>query len=312
MQNLPLTRTWISGRRFIGVAMLTAIMLLAACTALQLTYNNAEFAIHWKVQEYFDLQGSQEADFRARLARFHAWHRGQELPRYEALARQAGERMTDGLSADDVQWATSALRERYRVLMRRTAHDAAPVLATLSSAQLAHLEKEFARSNEKFAKKYLSGSEDKQFKERVKRTREQLQDWIGKFTPEQEARVVALVRATPSLSAYRLEDHKLQQQRFLQLLRTQRDPVQLANGLGELLENIESRRPPAYAAAMREAEPRLTRFLIDLDKTLTPEQRQYVMQRFADYARDFQALIGKGSGKGQGVPERAAIDAISG
>ena len=306
MREFPASKLPSAVWRLKGLAAAVVVLLLASCSALKLTYNNAEIAIRWKAQAYFDLQGAQNADFRARLARFHAWHRSQELPRYEALARQASVRMADGLSAEDLTWATQALRERYRMLMQRTADEAAPVLATLTAPQLAHLEKEFADNNRKFARKYLSGSEEKQLKERGKRMREQLSEWTGALSPEQEVRVVALVQATPSLSQHRLDDHKLQQQRFLELLRSGRSPEQLAAGLRDLLQNIELRRPPAYAAAMREAEPRFMRFLIDMDKTLTPTQRKNVMQRFADYAVDFHILGGKGA------PNSAAVEATSG
>ncbi|MBA2690108.1 MAG: hypothetical protein H0U63_04835, partial [Burkholderiales bacterium] len=180
-----------------AVASGVALLLLVSCNAMKLTYNGADVAIRWKVHRYFDLQGAQQADFLARLARFHAWHRSQELPHYEALSRAAGKRLAAGLSAEDIQWATAALRERYGVLMRQAAAEAAPVLATLTTEQIAHLEDELARSNRDFTKKYLAGSEEKRLKERIKRNEQHFAEWIGNLTTEQQTRIADMVRADP-------------------------------------------------------------------------------------------------------------------
>ena len=94
------------------IATAAAMILIAGCTAMPLAYNNADLLVRLRGHQYFDLQGQQEKDFNLRVARFHQWHRTEELPHYESLFRTAGQRIAHGLTKDDVQWAIEALRER--------------------------------------------------------------------------------------------------------------------------------------------------------------------------------------------------------
>jgi len=270
-------------------------ILLTSCSMLPIAYNNADMLVRLRVQEHFDLQGAQSTDFSSRLARFHRWHRAEELPQYAELFLAAEKRVGHGLTADDIHWATQSLRERYRVMMRHVAEEAAPILVTLTPAQLAHLEKEFAEDNKKFLKaQHLSESEDKQLKFRIKSMRKQFDEWFGHLTPEQDTRIVAMVTAGQPLGKLRLEERKLTQQRFLELLRNHHKVEELTPALRDMLENIESQRAPAFAQAMQDTEVRLTQLLLDLDKTLTASQRTHVKERFAGFAADFQTLAKKG------------------
>ena len=269
-------------------------LLLTSCSAIRLGYNNADVFVRWTVQEYFDLQGGQETEFRARLARFHTWHRDEELPRYEALLRVASQRFGDGLTGEDIQWATDTVRERYHLLLKRAAGDAPPVLVTLTAPQLDHLEKQFADDNRKFAKEQFIGNEEKQRKDRLKRMRENLADWLGALSPAQEDMIAAMIRGGPSLSAYRLEERRAGQAMFMEILRSQHDPGLLAQRLTEMIDTIDSRRSPAYQRALREYEAALRTLLMNLDKTLTPAQHDHVIQHFADLAKDFHNLSQKG------------------
>ena len=289
-------------RRLAAFVALASFLLFASCSAIHLSYNNADIAIRWKVQEYFDLQGDQENDFKARLMGFHAWHRAEELPRYEALFHAAGERVADGVSAEDIAWATQSIRERYRLLLIRAAADAAPMLATLTTSQLDHLARQFSDVNRKFAREHLIGKEDKQRKDRLKRMRETMADWIGDLTPEQELRVAGMIRASPSLASFRLEERRQIQAQFMDIVRVQRDPRLLAARLQVLVDSIEAHRNPAYQRAIQQYESALGHMLVDLDQTLSPAQRQHVIQKFMDLSTDFRALAVKGR-----APATAAV-----
>jgi hypothetical protein len=269
------------------------LALIVSCSAIQLGYNNADVAINWTARQYFDLEGDQEADFRARLAHFRAWHRNEELPRYEAFFHSAGGRVADGLSAEDIAWATSTVRERYYQLLNQAAVEIAPVLTTLTPAQLDHLQKQFAENNAKFAKENQIGNPDKRRKDRLARMRDNIKEWLGDLTPNQEARVAAMVGASPSLAGYRLEERRRLQARFVQILREHHGTKALAEHLRELVNTIETERSPEYASAIKQYEASLDHLLLDLDASLSPEQRKHVVQKFASLASDFKTLAVK-------------------
>jgi len=73
--------------------------------------------------DYFVLEGAQEEDFKARLARFHDWHRSEELPRYSALMAGAADKLAAGLTQQDLLWAWAASRRAiaaWRSMPRRS------------------------------------------------------------------------------------------------------------------------------------------------------------------------------------------------
>src|SRR6266581_1253828 len=131
------------------------VLALAACSATRVAYDNADTVIRFMASSYLDLDSAQSEDLRPRIARFHQWHRVNELPAYAALLQSASQRAANGITAEDVSWGLGNLRARYRGLAAKAVEDAAPVLATLRPAQLAVLERKFAESNEKYAKEFL-------------------------------------------------------------------------------------------------------------------------------------------------------------
>ena len=103
--------------------LLLALAGLAGCSGTRLAYDNADTAVHWIADDYFALEGAQDEDFRARLARFHAWHRSEELPHYSALAASAGAKLAEGLTQQKLQWAWDEVIARYRRMALQAAPD---------------------------------------------------------------------------------------------------------------------------------------------------------------------------------------------
>ena len=60
--------------------MLATAVFLAGCSAMQLTYNQADTLISWRADSYFDFDPTQKHEFHQRLDRLLAWHRREQLP----------------------------------------------------------------------------------------------------------------------------------------------------------------------------------------------------------------------------------------
>jgi hypothetical protein len=272
------------------IALFALPMLLASCSAVQLSYNNADLWVRWKADSYFDLRPPQEAELRVRVARFHDWHRTHELPQYAELMRSAAKRLEDGLSDQDIAWAVENVRARYRALVVQAIADSAPLVVTLSSEQLAHLRSRFAEDNRKFSKQFLSDSEEKRVEAREKRLEEWLSDWIGDLTREQEQRVAAMVSVTPDRAATRLAERIRDQREFVEILKSEPNPETLVPRLTDLMENWEARRSREQVNEDKLVETQFYRMLLDLDRSLTPAQRAHAVRRFQRYAADFAEL----------------------
>ncbi|MGH8702445.1 MAG: hypothetical protein ACREVR_14925 [Burkholderiales bacterium] len=110
------------------------------------------------------------------------------------------------------------------------------------------------------------------------------------------------------MSEVRLNDRKRRQQEFVQLVKTERSSPQLAERLRGYFLNWERGRGPEHAQAAREWEDRLVQVALEIDRTLSPEQRQRAVQRFESLAEDCRILArqGRPSGTTASLPAAAA------
>src|SRR6266571_1529324 len=269
------------------------VLALAACSATRVAYDNADTVIRFMASSYLDLDSAQSEDLRPRIARFHQWHRVNELPAYAALLQSASRRAANGVTAEDVSWGLDNLRARYRGLAAKAAEDAAPVLATLRPAQLAVLERKFAESNEKYAKEFLPADEKKRLRAQGKRMLERLRDFAGELTPEQEARIGGFVAAHERHAALRFEDRQRLQRELVALLEQRREPQELGRQLAEMFTRPEARRSEEFLREDRRWDGDFAQLIADLDRSLSPAQRARVVRRLSGYAEDCAVLAGK-------------------
>lgn len=276
-------------------ALLAPMMLavLSGCTLMRVTYNNAEPLVRYSAHDYFDLDEGQNEQFRKRLPQFHNWHRATELPLYAGLLRTAVRRGANGVRREDVTWAVQAVRERYAVLVTKAIQDAAPILATLTPAQIAELEKRLARSNAKYAKEFLPEDERARHRAQFKRTLNRFKDWTDGLSDEQEARIEQFVKAHAKTTALRFDHRSRWQNEAVGLLRRHRTPATLAPPLIDLFIRPTAHRTPELNAALARWEADLVDLIVNLDRTLSAEQRAYAVRRMERYADEFEVLAGE-------------------
>jgi len=276
-----------------GLLLAISALALAACSATRLAYDNADTMLRFMASSYLDLDAAQSDDLTPRIARFHQWHRSNELPVYAALLRSASQRAARGITAEDVAWGLGNVRSRYRRLAARAAEDGAPVLATLASAQLAALEHKFAENNEKYARQFLPSDHKERRRAQLKRMLERFRDFAGDLTPDQEARIERFALARERHVALRFEDRQRWQRDFVAALKAERKPEELGRHLAEMFDKPELRRSEEFVREDRRWDEDLGQLIVDLDGSLSPKQRAQVVRRLSDYAEDFAVLSGK-------------------
>ena len=268
-------------------------LALGACSATRVAYDNADAMLRFMASSYLDLDAGQSEDLKPRIARFHQWHRANELPVYAGLLHSASQRASQGITTEDVAWGLASVRARYRRFAAKAAEDAAPVLATLVPAQLAALERKFAENNEKYAKEFLSSDDRQRRRAQGKRMLERFRDFAGELTSEQEARIERFVTVHERHLVLRFEDRQRWQRDLVAALREQRDPRELGRRLAEMFIKPELRRSEEFLREDKRWDEDLGQLVADLDRSLSPGQRAHVVRRLSDYAEDFAVLAGR-------------------
>jgi len=260
--------------------------LVSGCSTVRFAYENADVYVRWTADGYLDVHGEDADWLDDRIREFHGWHRVNELPKYARLAQEASRRFADGLSREDVVWGYDAARAQARESLRKAAELVAPLLDRLNAGQVAHLESRIAEENRKFHRDNLRGSESERRAKRAKTIENRLEDWVGRLSRAQVERVRAFAERAPLLDELRDRDRKRLQADVVAIIRAR----QARQRLAERVVHYERDREPAYAAGLEQWREQAFALLVDLDATLSPEQRARAAGNLRRYAEDFEAL----------------------
>ncbi|MCZ7566824.1 MAG: DUF6279 family lipoprotein [Burkholderiales bacterium] len=285
--STPARRASFAARAFAVVA----VVALAGCgSVVRIAYNNGDFALRMVADDYLDLRAEQARLLDASLARLHAWHRREELPRYAAALEDAAERVARGVTAEDIVWATDTVRARYRALVARAIDESLPLAAALTPDNLSALERKLASGNRKYAAEYLSADAAAAQRARADAIAGRVEEWLGQVSAEQRRLIAAYVQAQPQHLALRFEDRKARQREFVRTLGERALPARQRDRLRALFLDYESGRTAAYARSSAEWQRRLADLVLDIAASATREQRDHAADRLRRYAVDFRLL----------------------
>lgn len=281
------------GRRWAWIGLPWVFALLSGCTALQLGYNNADTVIHWRAGRYFGFEGEQKADFERRVQRFLGWHRKTELPQYATLANGLADRLARGIALPDLVWGYDSFQTLLRQTLRAAAAESGDLLDALSPAQVERFQARLAKENRDFAKDQglAEGAAERRAR-RVRRNIERLEEWFGALTDAQIERVRQYSARAPLDDVLRDQDRKRMQRDLVGMIRAKEAHQKLVSWAVAWDQN----RDPAYEALRKENLKEYFAMLLDLDKTLSAEQRGRAVQRLRGFAGDFASLVAAAEG----------------
>ena len=265
---------------------LSIALLVCACSTMRFAYENADTYVRWRVASYISVSGEDADWLDDRIDEFHAWHRVTELPKYARLAREAEGRIADGISREDFIWGYDAVRQRARESLRHAVQIVAPLLDRLSSEQIRYMERRIAEDNRQFQRDYLRGGERQRRERRAKLVVDRLEDWVGKLTQAQVKRVREFAESAPLLDELRERDRRRLQADVMQIIRAKEAQQRLAARISEW----ERGRDAAYVAGIAAWNEHAMKMVVDLDGTLSGEQRARLAGNLRRYAEDFEAL----------------------
>ena len=269
--------------------LLCLLLGLGGCSTVRFAYNNADVYLRWQLTKYLDVEGAQSEELDRNIASFLGWHRANALPQYIKLINDASARFARGVSQDDLVWGYDSIQAQVLQAVRAGAGETADLLDRLTPEQIAHMERRFAEDNRKYARDFLVGSMEERRRQRVKRNVERLEEWFGELSEAQFERVRRYAERAPYPEGLRDRERKRLQADFLVIVRAREAKARFA----EWAVQWERRREPEHAAVVRAQRMEYFAMLLDLNKTLTPNQRQAAELRFRELAADLERLLRK-------------------
>ncbi len=278
--------------------------VLAACSALQLGYNQAPTALYWWVDGYADLDDTQSTRVRQDIDRVLAWHRRNELPAYADRLQQWQALALQDITGAQVCDQVEHLRAATERLMDRGHEPLTHLALSLSPAQLQHLERHQTKRNASFEKDFLRGSPAQRLQRRLDRTVDRYETLYGSLTQRQVQQVRQSLEGSPFDAGRSLSDRRARQAELMGLIR------QLQGSLPQRLAP-DSPVPPAAAQTLRDwlqrgllASPSASNEragwirhgcegFAQLHNSTSATQRQNARQLLAKYEKDLRTLAGQ-------------------
>ena len=281
--------------RIIGVLVAASFIAgcLSACSTLKLAYNNLPEVSYWWLDSYVDFDSTQTPRVRDGLTQLLEWHRQNELPKVIDLLRQ-----TRTLAGDDVTPAqacelVTSIQARLLALAERAVPAGTELALSLDDAQLAHLERKYARINADYGKEWVALSAKDQREKRYEQFLDRSEDFYGRLDPSQRD----LLRRQIAQSSFDPREidanRKARQQEILELLRRlQADKS--APGEAQAAVRAYVRRvaePTGEAREQRQAmQEESCRNIAELHNQTTPAQRSKARRRLQGYEDDLREL----------------------
>ena len=284
--------------RFISLfrlaALIIAVSLLSACSAIKFAYKQAPDLTYWWLDGYFDFNDQQTPKVRDDLSKLFAWHRSSELPKTADLLSKAAQ-----LSAGDIT-AQQACRvfEQGRVLVDNITIQALPSLAelapTVTADQIEHLKRKYAKNAAEFKRDFVNSSGADREARRLKQSTDRSEMLYGKL---EEAQIAAIkqVLANSSFDAQAsLKERERRQRDLIDLLSSlsaaKASPATSQHALRIYFQRVWESPDPAYRAYVQRLTQQSCQSFAAIHASTTPAQRANAVKVLKGYEADLRAL----------------------
>lgn len=266
-------------------------MALAGCSFTTTAYRYADRIILWKLDHYFDLNRDQRHDLAQRLTPILQKHRHEALPQYETFLREIAQRVEQGLTGQDIDWAY-ATYDRLRIdLFERVVADSGNFLASVDARQVRSFESALQEDNAKAARLLQTPTPDR-LNKRAQSTLDWLKDWLGPLTKEQQAQIREWSLVLPDVQPMQLAYQRQHQQELLTLLHHSRTPERIAQELHAMFVYPDQTAPQSYQDVISRMRAASKTMALAIDQRVTSEQRRHAvakLQQLIDQVHDLQA-----------------------
>jgi hypothetical protein len=287
------------GRHARAFVAASAAFVLAACSSVQLGYNNADTLLLYSLDSYFDLDDAQEELARARTRALLDWHRATQLRGYAELIDGAQAKLAGRVSASDVLAFQDDLYARLAVLGERAAPDLAALALTLAPAQLDRFAAKLARDTSKARRELVRFAGRESLDDRVRRYAERAESWFGGLDARQRELIRNALAGQPGQHQFWMDERERRQQDLLAVLaRIQRerpDEAVAAQWLRAYFARLAmpaERERAERVVAFRQANAELIAQLVN---SASDEQRATLLRKLRGYAQDFAVLAASGA-----------------
>jgi len=269
-------------------------LLLGACSAIRIGYNNADTLIVFSLDDYLDLSSEQSDLARERAGALMNWHRSTQLRDYAQMIDAARARLAGPVTAAEVLAFNEAFNNRLAAVGERAAPEVAQLALTLSPSQLDRLARKLTSDTSKARRELVKFAGKETIDDRVKRYVERVDDWFGSVSAAQREALRTAVLQRPAAAEWWMDERERRQRELVRVLRriqSEQPSTAVATGwLRDYFAELRSSSDVQRRAKMDEFRRSNAELIATLINSASPAQRAHLSAKLGAYAEDFSAL----------------------
>lgn len=197
---------------------LAALLLLPACSAIKLGYQQLPTLSYWWLDSTVSFSGNQTPAAKEAIDKLYQWHRREELPSYAALLQRTADLSAGSVQPEQLCRVVDEVQARLDTLMRQAVAQAAPVAMALGPRQLSHMARHWEQQNEEWEKEWLQGDADARMERRVDKALSRYNSFYGALSAAQTALIKTQLAQSPWTAEWGRRDRQRRQQDLLSTL----------------------------------------------------------------------------------------------
>jgi hypothetical protein len=268
---------------FSRIIIFCTVVILASCSSFKLSYRFADWMLLYKLGDYIDLTSEQENRAKTEIDNLIRWYSQIELPRYIKILQNVKADIHNGTFP--ARW--SIYQADYQLGQKRLLQKIIPplskILLNLDAGQLQKLRRKLLSGNDKLRSIQRLGVKVRK-DIRLTWYLENYTYWLGQLTEKQTAQIAKFASSLPLTLESRLDYRIRAETIFFRLIQ---QPELKAQKVEELLESLRSEK----ARQQRQENGLVSLFLPKFSRTVTGEQKKYLIAQIDAVITDFKDII---------------------
>lgn len=261
---------------------------------VRIAYKQGPELAYWWFDRYADFDDAQSKRAREALQRWFDWHRETQLGPYaDALARLRSEVAAPVTAAQACRWFDD-VKAHLDTGLRQALPALAEQVASMTPAQLQHLERRYQRNNDELRKEYLQRDAAERARANLERTVERVETLYGSLGAAQRELLSRALAASPFDPERWLAERIARQQEALETLRRlHAEPVNAAQAqaaVWTLVKHSEQSPRDEYRAYQVRLIDFNCALAAQVHNQTTPAQRQAAADKLRGWEDDLRTL----------------------
>lgn len=273
-------------------ALVACLLLLGACSSTTFVYNRLDTILPWYLDDYVELNSSQDKQLDRLLQPFLAWHRQQELPRYMSILDQIDTDLDQALTPDQIGLIYTEVEVAWLQLQDQSLGWLLALGATLSDEQVEEFLAYLQERQEEYEGEYLSRSEREYREESYEAFEDSMQDYLGRLSSGQRQRLRAASLDLQRSDQVWLQERAAWLQRLAVLM--QREPG-WEERVREAIALRDETVSPAYLATYEHNLGVVFSAVADVLNGRSDKQDRYLRAELENLREDLQTLVAQGA-----------------